>query len=560
MTSSPLFVGIDVGTGSARAGIFTATGRMLAQASQPITMWKPKPDFVEQSSDNIWRACCTAMKAALKKSGAHPKHIAGIGFDATCSLVVLDASDKPVTVSPSGADAQNVIVWMDHRAIPEAEAINRTKHAVLRYVGGVISPEMETPKLLWLKKHLPKTWKRAAKFFDLPDFLTYRATGDETRSLCSLVCKWTYLGHKGYDGAGWDVSYFKQIGLGDLATEKFARIGKKVRPMGERVGNGLTARAAQELGLVAGTPVSVSIIDAHAGGLGLLGAPIGGKKVSPPALDARLALIGGTSSCHMAVSAKPRFIPGIWGPYFSAMIPDFWLTEGGQSATGALIDHVIHSHAAAAPLQAEAKKQGRTIYELLNARLAALAKTNGVAFPAALTRDLHVQPDFHGNRSPRANPTLRGAISGLTLSATADDLALQYLAAIQAVAYGTRHILEEMNKKGYRIDTLLACGGGTKNPVFLREHADITGCTIVLPKEPEAVLLGAAVLGAVASGKFPSLLAAMNAMNVADKVIAPAPGQVAAYHDRKYAIFHRMHADFLSYRKMIAEIPSSLKK
>ncbi len=540
-----------MGTGSARAGIFTASGRMLAQASQPITMWKPKPDFVEQSSDNIWHACCTAMKAALKKSGANPRHIAGIGFDATCSLVVLDADDQPVTVSPSGADAQNVIVWMDHRAIPEAEAINRTKHPVLRYVGGVISPEMETPKLLWLKKHLPKTWKRAAKFFDLPDFLTYRATGDETRSLCSLVCKWTYLGHKGYDGAGWDVSYFKQIGLGDLATEKFARIGKKVRPMGERVGHGLTARAAKELGLVAGTPVSVSIIDAHAGGLGLLGAPIGGKKVTPAALDSRLALIGGTSSCHMAVSASPRFIPGIWGPYFSAMIPDLWLTEGGQSATGALIDHVIYAHAAAAPLQAEAKKQGKTIYELLNARIAALAKNDGAAFPAALTRDLHVQPDFHGNRSPRANPTLRGAISGLTLSATADDLALQYLAAIQAVAYGTRHILEEMNKKGYRIDTLLACGGGTKNPVFLREHADITGCTIVLPKEPEAVLLGAAVLGAVASGKFPSLLAAMNAMNAADQVIAPARGPVAAYHDRKYAIFHRMHADFLSYRKMI---------
>jgi ribulose kinase len=79
--------------------------------------------------------------------------------------------------------------------------------------------------------------------------------------------------------------------------------------------------------------------------------------------------------------------------------------------------------------------------------------------PAALTAGLHVQPDFHGNRSPRADPTLTGAISGLTLSAVADDLALQYLAAIQAVAYGTRHILDEMNRKGYAIDTLLACGG-----------------------------------------------------------------------------------------------------
>ena len=237
------------------------------------------------------------------------------------------------------------------------------------------------------------------------------------------------------------------------------------------------------------------------------------------------------------------------------MVPDFWLTEGGQSATGALIDHVIFSHAAAAPLLKEAKKQGKTIYELLNARLGALAKAEGTSHPAQLTRDLHIQPDFHGNRSPRANPTLRGTMTGLTLSATADDLARNYLAAIQAVAYGTRHILEEMNKKGYKITTLLACGGGTKNPIFLREHADITGCAIVLPKEPEAVLLGAAVLGAVASGTFPSLLAAMNAMNGAEQVIEPTKG-AAAYHDRKYKIFHRMHADFLSYRKMIEDIPS----
>ena len=127
-------------------------------------------------------------------------------------------------------------------------------------------------------------------------------------------------------------------------------------------------------------------------------------------------------------------------------------------------------------------ERAESIYELLNARLAALARAERVRHPAELTRDLHIQPDFHGNRSPRADPTLKGTMAGLPLSATADDLARQYLAAIQAVAYGTRHILAEMNRRGYRIDTLLACGGGTKNPVFLREHADITGCRIVLPR------------------------------------------------------------------------------
>lgn len=525
---------------------------MAGAASYPIRMWKPAPDHVEQSADDIWRACARAVRAALAKAGLRGDAIKGIGFDATCSLVAVDAAGRPVSLSTTARREQNVIVWMDHRAIPQADRINRLGHAVLRYVGGVISPEMQTPKLLWVKENLPAAWREAAHFFDLPDYLTFRATGDSTRSLCSTVCKWTYLGHRRGEGKGWDAGYFRRIGLGDLADEDFRRIGQVVRPMGQPLGGGLSPQAARDLGLAPGTPVGVSIIDAHAGGLGMLGATLDGRAPTPAALNRRLALIGGTSSCHMAVSPEPRFIRGIWGPYASAMIPGLWLTEGGQSATGALIDHVIFSHAAAAALKAEARRTKRTVYELLNERLERLAKAEGVAHPAALTRSLHVQPDFHGNRSPRADATLKGVVSGLTLSATADDLARQYLAAIQAVAYGTRHIIEEMNRRGYAIDTLLICGGGTKNPVFLREHADITGCRLVLPREPEAVLLGSAVLGAVASGRHDSVLAAMRAMNAASRVIAPTRGAVARYHAAKYRVFHRMHADFLAHRTLMA--------
>ncbi len=96
------FLGLDVGTGSARAGIFNARGRRLGSASEPITMWKPAPDHVEQSSDNIWQACCRATRAALREAGLKPSAIKGIGFDATCSLVALDSDAKPVNVSVTG--------------------------------------------------------------------------------------------------------------------------------------------------------------------------------------------------------------------------------------------------------------------------------------------------------------------------------------------------------------------------------------------------------------------------------------------------------------------------
>lgn len=547
-----LFVGIDVGTGSARAGVFSVDGKLLGTSSCPIRMWKDAPDFVEQSSENIWQACCKSLKEAFAKSGADPKNVRGIGFDATCSLVALDADGKPVTVSPSGNDEQNVVVWMDHRAIQQAERINAGKHEVLRYVGGVISPEMQTPKLLWLKENLKGTWKRTAHFFDLPDYLTYRATGSFTRSLCSLVCKWTYLGHKGLNGEGWDAGYFKKIGLGDLASEGFKRVGTSVRPMGEPIPGGVSAAGAKDLGIPEGTPVGVSIIDAHSGGVGMLGAQVGGRRVTSAALQKRLALIGGTSSCHMAVSQKPRFVPGVWGPYFSAMVPGFWLTEGGQSAVGALIDHIIFSHPAMAEFDKQAQKEGVSVFAKLNDLAVETAKREGLAHVAEISKELHINPDFHGNRSPRANPTLKGMISGLTLDRSVDSLVRQYVAVVQAVAYGTRDIIEHMNAKGYDIKTIFACGGGSKNWFFLQTHADVTGCEIILPEQSEAVLLGSAILGAAASGVYKDLLEAMGAMSASARVIKPVGGAVKAYHAKKFKVYQQMHKDFLRYRALMS--------
>ncbi|MFC6761379.1 FGGY family carbohydrate kinase [Sulfitobacter porphyrae] len=109
------------------------------------------------------------------------------------------------------------MVWMDHRALDQAERINATGHRVLDYVGGRISPEMETPKLLWLKENRPEVYDAAWQFMDLTDYLTWRATGDLARSVCTVTCKWTYMGHEDR----WDADFFQTIGLDDLADAAF---------------------------------------------------------------------------------------------------------------------------------------------------------------------------------------------------------------------------------------------------------------------------------------------------------------------------------------------------
>lgn len=536
-------IGVDVGTGSARAGIFDLHGKMISTAVHPIKIFRPQPNHVEHSSQDIWTAVCSAVRGAVGSGGVNPQSVVGISFDATCSLVALDGENQPVTMSLGGDPSHNVIVWMDHRAEQQADEINRTRHRVLDYVGGTISPEQEIPKLKWVKENLPNTWQKAAKFLDLADYLVYEASGKDVRSLCTVVCKWTYLGHEGEHGS-WDKSFFEEIDLNDLFLND--RAGKTIRPMGTRVGS-LSPQSANDLGLTENTVVGVGIIDAHAGGIGSLGMFAPGETAGE--IEQTLALIGGTSSCHMAVAPEARFVEGVWGPYYGAMIPGMWLAEGGQSATGALLDHVIENHAYTAQLKADAATQGETVYTLLNRKVEQLKAGGG---EENLTGNLHLLPDFLGNRSPRADSHSRGMISGLTLDSSFESLALLYYATIQAVAYGTRHIIESLNASGYEINRIHACGGGTKNGLWLQEHADITGCSIYVAKECESVLLGTSVLAAVAAEKYASIPEAMAAMSPQAEMIKPDFGK-SNFHKAKYKVFKQMYEDQLEYRRIMSD-------
>lgn len=524
-------IGIDVGTTSARGALFDLSGRKYAEAEKKIRIFEPKPHFVEQSSSDIWQAICTVTRQIVAESAVDTSAIIGIGFDATCSLVALDENFEPASVSPTHAKEQNIVVWMDHRAVDEASQINSGEYQVLSYVGGRISPEMEVPKMLWLKRHEPDLYDNIHHFFDLSDFLTFKATGSQLRSACTTTCKWTYLNHE----KTWSGDFFDALNLGDLLTEN--KIGTTIAQVGEAVGC-LNQQAAADLGLHTGLVVSAGMIDAHAGGVGVLGGDVAET----------LALITGTSACHMLCVEDEGFVPGVWGPYYGAMLPGFWLFEGGQSTAGQLVEHLIQESSQYGHLLQEAKAQRCTTYEVLNRRVAELEKTT--PFP---THDYHVLGYFLGNRSPLADPTLKGAITGLSLhDDNLDALAVRYLAALQAVAYGTRHILEAMAENGCAVKKIRMCGGGTKNPLWLREHANITGVDIEVITESESMLLGSAILAAYAAGSFSTLKDAMQQMSEVKTCIQPDTGS-AAYHDKKYKVFRMMHQDFLKYRNIMGE-------
>jgi FGGY-family pentulose kinase len=521
-----VFIGVDVGSGSVRAAIFDGSGTRLADIVQPIQQFNPRGDVFEQSSRDIWQQTCAAVRQAVLESKVAVSAIRGIGFDATCSLVAVGADGAGVSVAEDGDPDRDIIMWMDHRAGAEAADINATRDPALAYVGGEVSVEMELPKVLWLRRHFPERHASVRRYFDLADYLAWRATGADVASVCTLTCKWNYLAHE----QRFSKSLLSSVELLDLLP----KVPAKVLPLGSAAGC-LTARAADELGLSVATVVATGIIDAHAGGVALIGAaPQGG-----------LAIISGTSCCHLVVSREPVMVPGVWGPYFGAMLPDWWLNEAGQSAAGSLVDWTLRESDAWSSLILAARHSDHDVYTVANEWVAALESREHEP-----TRNLHVLPDHHGNRSPRADPDARGVMAGLTLEHGQDALARRYLATVQALAYGTREIIEALNAAGHRIERVVMCGGGSKNTLSLREHADATGCDLHLAAENEAVALGAAILAATASGAFADIPSAAAAMVRPGSVIRADPAR-RAFHDTKYRVFRALCQDWQRYRDMM---------
>jgi len=160
MSSQNYYIGVDVGTGSARASLVDDHGKTIASCTKDTKTWRDQDDhrIFEQSTNDIWDAISHCIKTCLAESKVSPSSVKGIGFDATCSLAVSDFDMNPVTVT-KGKDLgqlgdRNVILWADHRAEKEADLINSTGSVVLDYVGGVMSVSCPCYRVIYIQFRL----------------------------------------------------------------------------------------------------------------------------------------------------------------------------------------------------------------------------------------------------------------------------------------------------------------------------------------------------------------------------------------------------------------------
>jgi nuclear pore complex protein Nup93 len=274
----------------------------------------------------------------------------------------------------------------------------------------------------------------------------------------------------------------------------------------------------------------------------------------------RLAAVAGTSTCHLAMSKDPVFVPGVWGPYRDVLIPEYWMAEGGQSATGELMRHMLETHAAYHDTMKEAQAAGKSIYDYLNDHLRELANKNKSPTIAYLVRHFFFYGDLWGNRSPVADPNMRGSIVGMSSDKSKDGMSLLYYSTMEFIALQTRQIMEAMNNAGHNIRSIFMSGSQCQNEILMDLIATACDAPVVVPRYVHAAVVhGAAMLGAKAAsadkdGKTEPLWDIMDRMSKPGEIVR-SRGDAGEKRllDTKYKVFLDQCRTQQAYRKMVDE-------
>ncbi|MER6831159.1 FGGY-family carbohydrate kinase [Streptosporangium sp. NPDC000563] len=463
------FLALDLGTEGARAAVYDADGARLGAGDESYPTTFPRPGWAEQDPDHWWRASVHAARAALAEAG-NPE-IAGVAVATTASTVaVLDRHGRPL---------RPALLWMDGRASEESALTARIDHPALRYSGDCDAVEWLVPKAMWLARHEPEVYRAAARVVEAVDYIVWRLTGRWAGSQMNAVCKSNYDPR----GAGFPHDLYEKLGIGDLGD----KLPDEIVPVGDPVGP-LGPDAREQLGIVGPAVVASGGIDAH---LSLLA--VGGAR------EGRVSIVCGTSNAFVTEIAEPVFPSTVWGPYPDALREGHWLVEGGQVSAGSVLAWA-----------------GERLIGRPRSEIGGLIEAAAALPP--VEHGLIVLDYFMGNRTPLRDPRLRGAVLGLTLASTPEQV---YRAAVEGVAYGTRQVIDSFVAGGIGVQEIFVSGGIRHNELWLQTTADVLGRPISLATGDNLTLRACSVIASVGAGRYASLAEAAAHYEPRIRVVEP---------------------------------------
>ena len=476
----------DLGTSGDKATLFTTDFRLVASATTPYPTHYFNGNWAEQETEDWWRAVADSTRRIV--AGIDPKEIAAIGFSGQMMGCVC--------VDSSGTALRPAILYCDQRGTEEEKRILSHIGAREFYhiTGHRASASYSAAKLMWVKAHEPEIYAKTAKMLHAKDYINARltgvmasefsdASGTNLLDLCALRWSEPLVAASGLDG------------------DKLPLLRKSTDVVGE-----LTASAAAELGLVPGIPVVAGAGDGLCAG-------VGAGSVRPGLTYNYL----GSSSWIATTSTEPIFDDAMRTFVWAHAVPGAYHPCGTSQTAGAAYAWARNELSS---LEKAAADLGDDPYELMNAQV--LRSPPGA-------RGLIFLPYLLGERTPRWNPEAKGAMLGLTLGHSRDDV---LRAVMEGVTMNLSVILDIFRTK-LEIPAITVIGGGAKGAVWRQVMADVYEAEVLRPNYlEEATSIGAAVIAGIGCGAFPDFSVAESFIQIVDRSL-PRKEHFGTYREAK---------------------------
>lgn len=477
VSDEPLLVGVDAGTTRVKAGVYNASGRVLASAAVPTPTRSPQPGRAEHDAEDLWAAAVAVLREVVDALDA-PGRIAGVA--------VASMAEAGVPLDPGGQPTHPVIAWHDQRSAAQAQRITEAVGAARAYAITGLRPQpiYGLCKIAWLAEHAAEAYARTRRWLSVADYLAYRLCGQHATDLSLATRTWAL----DLRARTWSSELLDAACLPASLFAPLVASGTALGPV--------TAEAAAATDLPAHTVVAAG---GHDHPCGALAAGVVGP-------GAALDSVGTAESLLLALAAPldagddvvPRYSQGVH------VAAERYYVATGIHAGGASIDWALRL-------------------------VGAVRDRDGVLAAAAA-----VPPGAHGLRFvPHLSlaDVVDGAPGALVGLAPDTDAATLVRAVIEGLAVAAHDALDALvaHSDLSAAPTVRVIGGGARNTLLLRVKAALAGGPLHRPDLTEATSLGAALLAGVGAGVFGDTAAAAAAVDRHLEVVEPDPADVAAY-------------------------------
>lgn len=454
MIETKKYLGIDIGTTSIKAAVFDSTGKRLALRSVDYTLDTDSiTGFIEFDAEKYVSMC----KDVISELSCECGKIDALSIDTQGETLILTDEE--------GSPLYPAIVWLDNRAVKEADAIKEKFGNKLVYeVTGQpeITAGWPASKLLWIKNNKPDVFSKVKKIFMLEDYILYKLSG-------SFVTEPTIQSSTIYYDVVNRVWWKDMLDFIGISESQLPALKKTAECVGEY----------QNIKIVTG------MLDQIAGTLG-----------AGVTDESKISEMTGTIMAICVMTDKlPPYNPDSIIPCHMHAVDGKYCLILWSSTAGMALKWFKNNFA-----------ENYSFREL-----------DGLAKDIAPGADgLTMLPYFCGSTMPKYNPDARASFSGINLSHTRGHFAR---AIMEAIAFTLKQNLEYVGEDS--IKEIRITGGGAQSPLWANIKADVTGKVLKTLSESETACLGSALAAAVGIGDFNSISEAVNSIVKTEKVYEP---------------------------------------